>query len=198
MLMVAGCGGKTTAAPQASDVASDVPSAARGGDASSETGIDSGRDGAADSAAQAAPLACTSPLACPPDLALQPGLDRPETTARCCIDDLCSYTPPASCADVSDLAIVVSSYDQSCSVDSDCTTATGVSACYGPKGCDYQPIAKTALSQYQSDVAMLPTAPCVLPAINCPPPPMVGWPCSLCCRSGACQVGDACCGVGDD
>ena len=90
----------------------------------------------------------------------------------------------------------MSSYDQSCAVDSDCTTAANVSACYGPQYCDYGPIAKTALSQYESDVAMLPTAPCVLPAINCPP--IVPGPCGLCCRSGACEVGDACCGAGDD
>ena len=108
------------ASPPSSTVlrfARDAPSAPRGGDAS-ESGIDADRDGAADSAAEAAPLACTSPRTCPADLALQPGLDRPVTTARCCIDDLCSNTPPASGADVKDLAIRVSSYDQSCSVDS--------------------------------------------------------------------------------
>jgi hypothetical protein len=193
LLIVAGCGGETTAAPQARDAPFDAPSAPRGGDAS-ESGIDTDRDGAADSAAEAAPLACTSPRTCPADLALQPGLDRPVTTARCCIDDLCSNTPPASCADVKDLAIRVSSYDQSCSVDSDCTTAVDVSACYGPIGCDGAPIAKTALSQYQSDVAMLPTSPCWFPEVGCTPPPLVGMPCGLCCRSGACQVGDACCG----
>src|ERR1019366_2735768 len=81
-------------------------------DASTESGSgESGRDGAGDSAVEAAPLACTSPLTC--------SADRP-AVARCCIDGLCSYTPPASCpscggngscADAGDLAIVVSSYD---------------------------------------------------------------------------------------
>jgi hypothetical protein len=191
LAFLAACGGEVTAAPQraTSDGGSRAPSAPRGADGSSESGIDSGRDGAVDSAAEAAPLACTMPSDCLPDRL---------SAARCCIDGLCSYSPPASCADVKDLAIVVSSYDQSCSADSDCTTAAGVSACYGPKYCDYEPIAKTALSQYESDVAMLPTPPCVLPALDCPPPPMAGWPCSVCCRSGACQVGDACCGAGDD
>ena len=166
-------------------------------DASTESGSgDSGRDGAADSAVEAAPLACTSPLTC--------SADRP-AVARCCIDGLCSYTPPASCpscggygscADAGDLAIVVSSYDQSCSVDSDCATAANVSACFGPVYCSYEPIAKTALSQYESDVAMLPAPPCVLPAIDCTPPPQVGWPFGLCCSGGSCQVGAAC-GDGD-
>jgi hypothetical protein len=178
----------------ASDEASTASSASPGGEGSSDAAPEV--PGVADSSAQAAPRACTSPLTCPADPALEPGLDRPETAARCCVDDLCSYTPPASCADVKDLAIAVSSYDESCSVDSDCTTAANVSACYGPQACDYGPIAMTALSQYESDVAMLPMAPCVLPVINCPP--IVPGPCGLCCRSGACQVGDACCGAGED
>jgi hypothetical protein len=178
----------------ASDEASTASSASPGGEGSSDAAPEV--LGVADSSAQAAPRACTSPLTCPADPALEPGLDRPETAARCCVDDLCSYTPPASCADVKDLAIAVSSYDESCSVDSDCTTAANVSACYGPQACDYGPIAMTALSQYESDVAMLPMAPCVLPVINCPP--IVPGPCGLCCRSGACQVGDACCGAGED
>jgi hypothetical protein len=190
-LMVGGCGGETTAVPQraTSDGGLNALSAALGTDGSSD-GVAGGPDAhAADSATEAAPLACTMPSDCPYNL---------QTATRCCVDDLCAAPPPASCADAGELAILVSSYDQSCSVDSDCTTAADVSACYGPKYCDYEPIAMTALSQYRSDVAMLPTAPCVLPAINCPPPPMVGWPCGLCCRTGACQQGDACCGAGDD
>jgi hypothetical protein len=53
-------------------------------------------------------------------------------------------------------------------------------------------LAKTALSQYQAEVARLATAPCAFPPVSRPAPPLVGWPCGLCCRSGKCQEGAAC------
>jgi hypothetical protein len=154
-------------------------------DAATESGGDSGRDGAVESAAEAASLACTMPFDC-------------EGPTRCCINGVCSNTPPASCADARELAIMVSSYDQSCSVDSDCATAANVTTCFGPVPCSAEPIAKSALSQYQSDVAMLPATPCAFLTVNCTPPPTLGFPFGLCCRSGSCQVGAACGGGGDD
>lgn len=109
----------------------------------------------------------------------------------CCIDDVCTNTPPVSCADAGDLAIAVSSYDRSCLVDSDCATAADVRACYGPVNCSAEPIAKSALSN-EADVAALPAAPCTLPITNCPVPAGLGMPYGLCCRSGLCQTGAAC------
>jgi hypothetical protein len=117
-------------------------------DASTDSGGDYGRDAAIESDAEAGPLACTMPADC-------------RGPVLCCIGGFCSDAPPASCADAGELAIMVSSYDQSCSVDSDCTTAANVSTCFGPIRCDYEPIAKSALAQYQSDVAMLPPSPCM-------------------------------------
>lgn len=168
LLCAAGCGGR---------VGGSV-------DASTESGGDFGRDGAVDSGAEAASLACATPLDC-------------RGPTLCCIDGVCSKTPPASCADAGELAIVVSNYDQSCSVDSDCATAANVTTCFGPVPCGADPIARSALSQYQSDVAMLPATPCAFVSVSCTPPPTLGFPFGLCCRSRSCVVGAACGGDGD-
>jgi hypothetical protein len=45
---------------------------------------------------------------------------------------------------------------------------------------------------------MLPATPCAFLTVNCTPPPTLGFPFGLCCRSGSCQVGAACGGGGDD
>jgi hypothetical protein len=127
-------------------------------------------------------MACTSPQDCMPYAGGR-------FSVFCCIAKTCAYRLGGDvipCTDANVQLIQASDYDRSCGADSDCVEIYEGNFCYaGVTNCTNAAIRKSALPQYQSDVAK--TNASVCRAIgDCP---FVGV---ACCRSGTCQLGPPC------
>ena len=108
----------------------------------------------------------------------------------CCIDEVCIYGEAAQakrCSDPAGQIIMASSYDQSCQKDSDCVAGLEGNFCqagaYG--NCTNATINKSALAQYQADVAKTMAGVCygVYGCTSEIPP---------CCDNGVCTVSGQC------
>jgi hypothetical protein len=125
---------------------------------------------------------CTVPSDC---------IDFPSGPAiACCIGRTCVYgdaTGPDRCADASAQAIMASSYDQSCQKDSDCAAIEEGNFCSpgANNGCTNAAINKSALAQYQSDLAKTTAGVCY---------GLAGCPAESgpCCQNGVCAVNEQC------
>jgi hypothetical protein len=84
--------------------------------------------------------------------------------------------------------ISASSYDQSCAVDTDCTTVTSTDYCAVNCLCGGSTISVGALSQFNEDVSKTPLGSGALGGAPCGCPSGSG----PCCRHGICQLGGAC------
>jgi hypothetical protein len=132
------------------------------------------------------PVACASRFDCSPlSPALNPSLD--PNMVPCCVDNVCQLeTFDDHCADGGAQIILASTYDQSCTTDSDCIWVAEGNFCYpGETNCTTATISKSASAQYQADVAKTRAASCYAPG-NC------GGDFGPCCVSGMCQVGSQC------
>ena len=128
------------------------------------------------------PTSCTVPSDC---------TDFPSGPAiACCIGRLCVYGLSAgtdSCVDASAQLLLASSYDQSCRKDSDCVAIEEGNFCRpgANNGCTNAAINRTALAQYQADLAKT-TAGVCYGLTGCP---LESGPC---CQSGVCAVDGQC------
>ncbi len=115
--------------------------------------------------------------------------------ALACVLDAASDRNDGWDGQTSCAAILASSYDQSCTSDSDCIVVTVGYPCEGcglQCGADVGAINAGARAQYMGDVSRTPkgAVPC-----NCPPPPPVGN--FSCCRGGQCRANNDCVSSGD-
>jgi hypothetical protein len=128
------------------------------------------------------PTSCTAPSDC---IEFPPG-----PAIACCIGRACMYGQAAgtdSCVDASAQIIMASSYDQSCQKDSDCVAIEEGDFCQpgANNGCTNAAINRTALTQYQADLAKT-TAGVCYGLTGCP---LESGPC---CQSGVCAVDGQC------
>jgi hypothetical protein len=171
-----GCGG---------NVAGNGPvDASSGADGSVGTTVDASRDGEGGSVetdtldgagGEGRPTACTSPDDC---ILLGSPL--------CCLAKVCVSYHPDDCTDANVQLIQASSYNQSCTRDSDCIAVAEGNGCLpGAFDCTNAAISKGAYAQYTSDIAKTQSALCLAPS-NC------GLGFGPCCRDGKCQMGSGC------
>jgi len=114
----------------------------------------------------------------------------PGPVIACCIGRACVYGQAAerdSCFDASAQIIMGSSYDQSCQKDSDCVAIEEGDFCRpgANNGCTNAAINRSALAQYQADLATTTAGVCYGLA-GCP---LESGPC---CQNGRCTVGWQC------
>jgi hypothetical protein len=128
------------------------------------------------------PTACTASSDCFPYPA--------GPAVACCIQSACVYGNAAeaeTCADAASQNILASSYDQTCQLDSDCVAIEEGNFCTpdANNGCTNATISKSALSQYQADLAKTQAGVCYSVA---------GCPAEIapCCQSGTCAMGGPC------
>jgi len=95
---------------------------------------------------------------------------------------------PIAASDTAACMIVASNYDQSCEVDTDCSTVSVGDYCVAGCLCDVSAISKTALAQFQADVAKTPVGSGAVQELPCSCPGQFG----LCCRQGQCVTGSEC------
>ncbi|MGA7119673.1 MAG: hypothetical protein WBY94_06220 [Polyangiaceae bacterium] len=135
--------------------------------------------GSADAEPSDAPAAypCESPQDCAAHIVF--GLQ-----VYCCIDHVCIEGQAAeslSCDDPDAQVIQASNYDQSCATDSDCVAVGEGNFCYPGAGrCPSAAIRKSAIGQYQADVAKTWAAACIVTGF-CP-----GFE-GPSCQAGMCQ-----------
>jgi hypothetical protein len=107
-----------------------------------------------------------------------------ENGAVCCFDDICASE------DASPQVIMASSYDQSCTVDTDCVGVSEGNSC---KPCDFScsnaTINAGALAKYTSDTAHFPAVVAFDHGVC---PSSCGGPVGLCCLGGKCHRGSPC------
>jgi len=134
-----------------------------------------------------APVACTSVDDC--QTAAPSG-----STVFCCLDKVCAYSggaPLIACGDADVQLIEASSYDQSCTMDSDCVAVPEGNFCYpGANNCPSAAINNGALARYKADIATTNAAVCGA-ASAC------GSFTGPCCRGGSCSLGVACASAAD-
>jgi hypothetical protein len=110
------------------------------------------------------------------------------SNAVCCFDNICA-------PDKSSQVIMASSYDQSCTVDSDCVGVAQGDSC---RPCDFTCINATintgALAKYTSDTKSLPA---VLAVAKGACPSSCGGPEGVCCRGGKCIRSFQCLNIAD-
>jgi hypothetical protein len=90
--------------------------------------------------------------------------------------DAKAYTGPCT--------ISASSYEQSCTVDTDCTTVTSTDYCSANCLCGGSAINVGALAQFNEDTAKTPLGSGALGGAACPCAPALG----PCCRGGTCSA----------
>jgi hypothetical protein len=138
------------------------------------------------------PVACSSRFDCSSiSPVFNPSAN--QNLVACCTDSVCGLeTYDGDCTDASAQIILASSYDQSCTTDSDCIGVAEGNFCYpGATNCATATISKSANAQYQADVAKTRAASCYAPG-NC------GANFGPCCASGLCQVGIQCSNLASD
>lgn len=114
----------------------------------------------------------------------------PGPAIACCIGMACVYGQAAetdSCVDASAQIIMASSYNQSCQEDSDCVAIEEGDFCQpgANDGCANAAINRTALAQYQKDLAKTTAGVCY---------GLAGCPAEFgpCCQNGVCTVNEQC------
>jgi hypothetical protein len=105
----------------------------------------------------------------------------------CCTDNACVADQPGDCTDANVRLIQASSYDQSCTTDTDCVPISEGNACDALFGscCANATISRAAFAQYQSDLAKTRVASCTTGGrftCNCATYP-------ICCLGGSCNWG---------
>jgi hypothetical protein len=105
----------------------------------------------------------------------------------CCTDNACVADQPGDCTDANVQLIQASSYDQSCTTDTDCVPISEGNACDALFGscCANATISRAAFAQYQSDLAKTRVASCTTGGrftCNCATYP-------ICCLGGSCNWG---------
>lgn len=123
---------------------------------------------------------CTGPQDCP----YQDGLQ-----VHCCVDGMCVYGQQAAatmCTDPAAQVIDASAYDQSCQTSSDCFGVAVGDFCHPNPGCPNAAINKTAMPQYQADIAKTYGAGSCVALSSC------GLYFGPCCRRGSCQMNTGC------
>jgi hypothetical protein len=108
----------------------------------------------------------------------------------CCLDKVCAFsdgeTSLVDCTDANAQLIEASSYDQSCTADTDCVAVSEGNACHpGFLNCPNAAISVSAHARYNADVAMTNAAICIWEG-DCA---LSGGPC---CRGSRCQMGASC------
>jgi hypothetical protein len=145
---------------------------------------DASTDAAADAEGNdTSTFACASPQDCSVHSFTGPAV-------FCCIHDICIVGQAAeaqTCSDPGAQNITASSYDQSCETDSDCIAVEEGNFCAAgaDNGCTNAAINKSALPQYNADLAKTQASVCF---------GLSGCPLELgpCCQNGTCQVGGQC------
>jgi hypothetical protein len=151
------------------------------GDAGDAGGGDANSVDDAGSDAQA--TSCTVPSDCH-------SFPIPGPAVACCVHDACLYGNAAlaqTCANAGTQNIMASNYDQSCRTDSDCVAIEEGNFCNpgANDGCTNAAINKSALAQYQADLAKTQAGVCY-GLSGC------GAEFGPCCQSGMCSVNFAC------
>jgi hypothetical protein len=110
-------------------------------------------------------------------------LSTASSSVYCCTDNACVADQPGDCTDANVQLIQASSYDQSCKTDTDCVPISEGNACDLLPCCPNATISKSALAQYQSDLAKTRLGSCSIS-------PTYGCNCgtyNFCCLNGSCQ-----------
>jgi hypothetical protein len=111
-------------------------------------------------------------------------LSTASSSVYCCTDNACVADQPGDCTDANVQLIQASSYDQSCKTDTDCVPISEGNACDLLPCCPNATISKTALAQYQSDLAKTRLASCSTGNLGCNCATY-----NFCCQGGSCQWG---------